>query len=97
MSVWKYVYAQRLAKQINATVPLTTWCGKWWDEESAETQMQMYIDEDPGYRLLNKSKTILIWILSVTLVFLYFYFGNYDPYFSTVEIHIFVNIVKFWI
>ena len=38
--------------------------------------VQMYIDEDPGNRLLNKSKTILIWILSVTLVFLYFYFGN---------------------
>ena len=39
-------------------------------------RVQMYIDEDPGNRLLNKSKTILIWILSVTLVFLYFYFGN---------------------
>ena len=34
--------------------------------------VQMYIDEDLGNRLLNKSKTILIWILSVTLVFLYF-------------------------
>ena len=30
--------------------------------------VQMYIDEYPGNRLLNKSKTILIWILSVTLV-----------------------------
>ena len=39
-------------------------------------RVQMYIDEDLGNRLLNKSKTILIWILSVTLVFLYFYFGN---------------------
>ena len=39
-------------------------------------RVQMYIDEDPGDRLLNKSKTILIGILSVTLVFLYFYFGN---------------------
>ena len=35
---------------------------------------QMYIDEDPGNRFLNKSKTILIRILNVTLVFLYFYF-----------------------
>ena len=39
-------------------------------------RVQMYIDEDPGNRLLNKSKTILIWILSVTLVFFYFYFGD---------------------
>ena len=39
-------------------------------------RVQMFIDEDPGNRLLNKSKTILIWILSVTLVFLYFYFAN---------------------
>ena len=37
-------------------------------------RVQMYIDEDPGNRLSNKSKTILEWILSVTLVFLYFYF-----------------------
>ena len=35
-------------------------------------RVQMYIDEDPGNRLLNKSKTILILILSVTLVFLSF-------------------------
>ena len=33
-------------------------------------RVQMYIDEDPGNRLLNK--TILILILSVTLVFLSF-------------------------
>ena len=39
-------------------------------------RVQMYIDEDPGNRLLNKSKTILILILSVSLVFLYFYFAN---------------------
>ena len=36
----------------------------------------MYIDEDPENPLLNKSRTILIWILNVTLVFLYFYFGD---------------------
>ena len=45
--------------------------------EDSETKrvlrrVQMYIDEDPGNRLLNKSKTILILILSVTLVFLSF-------------------------
>ena len=39
-------------------------------------RVQMYIDGNPGNRLLNKSKIILIWILSVTLVFLYFYFRN---------------------
>ena len=46
----------------------------WWDK--VLRHVQMYIGEDPGNRLLNKSKAILIWILSVTLVFLYFYFGN---------------------
>ena len=51
------------------------------DMEDGETKrvprrVQMYIDEDPGNRLLNKSKTILIRIPSVTSVFLYFYFGN---------------------
>ena len=48
------------------------------DGETKEVprRVQMYIDEDPGNRLLNKSKTIFIWILSVTLVFLYFYFGD---------------------
>ena len=39
-------------------------------------RVQIYIDEDSRNRLLYKSKTILIWILTVTLVFLYFYFGN---------------------
>ena len=39
-------------------------------------RVQIYIDENPGNRLLNKSITILIWILSVTLVFLYIYFSN---------------------
>ena len=61
----------------------------WWMElfrwqrniEDGETKrvlrrVQMYIDEYPRNRLLNKSKTILIWIVSVTLVFLYFYFAN---------------------
>ena len=48
------------------------------DGETKEVlrRVQMYIDEDPGNRLLNKSKTIFIWILSITLVFLYFYFGD---------------------
>ena len=49
--------------------------------EDGETQrvlrrVQMYIDEDPENRLLNKPKTILIWILGVTLVFLYLDFGD---------------------
>ena len=39
-------------------------------------RVQMYINEDPENRSLNKSKTILIWILNVTLVFFYFYFRN---------------------
>ena len=39
-------------------------------------RVQIYIDEDPANRLLNKSKTILIYILSVFLVFLYFYFDD---------------------
>ena len=39
-------------------------------------RVQVYIDEDPGNHLLNKSKTILIWIPSVTSVFLYFYLDN---------------------
>ena len=39
-------------------------------------RVQMYIDEDPGNRLLNKSKTILIWIPSVILVFFYYYFDD---------------------
>ena len=38
--------------------------------------VQKYIDENPGNRLLNKSKTNLTRILSVILVFLYLYFGN---------------------
>ena len=38
--------------------------------------VQMNIDEDPGNRLLNKFKTILTLILSVTLALLYFYFGD---------------------
>ena len=38
--------------------------------------VQMYIDEDPGNRLLNKSEAILIRILSVISLLLYFYFGN---------------------
>ena len=51
----KYVRAQRIVKQVNATVSL----------EDGETKrvlrrVQMYIDEDPGNRLSNKSKTILI-------------------------------------
>ena len=45
-------------------------------EDGETKRVQMYIDEDPGNLLLNKSKTILIWILSVTLAFLYFYLDN---------------------
>ena len=52
-------------------------CGTEDDEtKRVLRRVQMYIDEDPANRLLNKSKTILIRILSVTLVSLYFYFGN---------------------
>ena len=46
------------------------------EAQKVQRRVQMYIDEDPGNPLSNKSKTILIWILSVTLVSLYFYFGN---------------------
>ena len=46
------------------------------ETKKALRRVQMYIDEDPGNLLLNKSETILIWIPSVTLVFLYFYFGD---------------------
>ena len=46
------------------------------ETKKALRRVQIYIDEDPGNRLSNKSKTILIWILSVTLMFLYFYFGD---------------------
>ena len=48
------------------------------DDETKKVlrRVQIYIDENPGNRLLNKSITILIWILSVPLVFLYIYFGN---------------------
>ena len=48
------------------------------DDETKKVlrRVQMYINEDPENRSLNKSKTILIWILNVTLVFFYFYFRN---------------------
>ena len=46
------------------------------ETEKVLRRVQMYIDEDPGNRLLNKSKTILIWIPSVILVFFYYYFGD---------------------
>ena len=75
MSVWKYVCAQRLEKQMNVTVLLAV-CIEDGKTKRVLRRVQMYIDEDPGNRLLNKSKTILIWILSITLVFLYFYFGD---------------------
>ena len=29
MSVWKYVCARRLEKQMNVTVPLAVWYGTW--------------------------------------------------------------------
>ena len=60
---WKY--------SKNRRTQLFRWqCGV---EDGETKRVQMYIDEDPGNRLLNKSKTILIRIPSVTLVFLYFY------------------------
>ena len=42
MSVWKYVCAQRLEKQMNATVPLVVWYRRWSDKESAETRANIY-------------------------------------------------------
>ena len=51
-------------------------CERRLEKQMNVTVQQMYIDEDPRNRLLNKSITILIWILSVSLVFPYFYFGN---------------------
>ena len=49
--------------------------------ESGETKkmlrrVQMCIDEDAEDRLLSRSRTILAWILSVTLALLYTYFDN---------------------
>ena len=76
MSVWKYTCAQRFEKQMYATVPLAVWYMEDGETKKVLRRVQMYIDEDPGNRSLNKSKTILIWILSVTLVFIYFYFGD---------------------
>ena len=64
--------ARRFEKQTNVTVRYDSWqCGT----KDAETKkvlrlVQMSIDKDPGNRLLNRSKTILIRILSVTLVLL---------------------------
>ena len=56
----KYVRAQRIVKQVNATVSL----------EDGETKrvlrrVQICIDEDLVNRILNNSETILISILSV--------------------------------
>ena len=59
MSVWKYVCAQRLEKQMNVTVLLAV-CIEDGKTKRVLRRVQMYIDEDPGNRLLNKSKTILI-------------------------------------
>ena len=66
---------QRLAKQMNATVPLVMWYRRWWNKESAETR-QIYIDEYLVHRILNKSETIFILILNVIQVSLYIYFGD---------------------
>ena len=79
MSVWKYVYAQRLKKQMNVFIPLAAWYrreAKKGEIKKVLRRVQMCIEKDPGNRLLNKSKTILTWILSVTVVFLHFYFGD---------------------
>ena len=75
MSMWKYVNTRRLEKQVNVTVPLAVGM-KNGETKKVLRRVQMYIDEDPGNGLLNKSKTILIWILNITLVFLYIYFGD---------------------
>ena len=83
MSVWKYVCVRCLEKQMNVTVPLAVWYMEDGETKKVLRRVQMYIDEDPVHHLLNKFKIILIRILSVTLVFLYFYFGNSDPQFST--------------
>ena len=45
------------SRKTDVTVPLAVWYERWRDKESAETRAN---DEDPGNRLLNKSKTILI-------------------------------------
>ena len=42
MNVWKYVCAQRLEKQVNATVLLVVWYRRWWDKQSAETRPHVY-------------------------------------------------------
>ena len=42
MSVWKYVCAQRLGKQMNVTVSLAVWYRRWRDKESAETRADVY-------------------------------------------------------
>ena len=60
MSVWKYVCAQCLEKQMNATVPLERCSIEDGETKRVLRRVQMYIDEDPENRLLNKSKTILI-------------------------------------
>ena len=59
MSMWKYVNTQRLEKQMNVTVPLAVGM-KNGETKKVLRRVQMYIDEDPGNGLLNKSKTILI-------------------------------------
>ena len=68
MSVWKYVCARRLEKQMNITVLLAVWYERWWDKVWVLRRVEMYID--------LKSRIILIWIPSVILVFLYFYFRD---------------------
>ena len=51
--------AERLEKQMNATVPLAV----WWDKESAEARANIY-RRKPVNHLLNKYKTILtLWVL----------------------------------
>ena len=50
---------RRLEKQVNVTVPFVVGM-KNGETKKVLRRVQMYIDEDPGNGLLNKSKTILI-------------------------------------
>ena len=77
MSMWKYVRAQSLLKQKNATVQLVKKRGK----EDGETKrvprlVQMCIHEYLVHPISNKSETILTSILSIIQVFLYIYFDD---------------------
>lgn len=57
------------------TKPFLWQCGME-DGETERVARRVRIDEDPGDRSVDKSKTILIEIPSVALLFLYFYFAD---------------------